>query len=114
MDTIVSLTFSFSLSLSLLYSVPQIAEAPVSLENVTPRKPGEFVVKADGKNLTYTWYRQTAEQLLPNESRLVIGNTQILHIDKVESSDEGYYMCTICNPTGGSVETNPVQLTTGM
>ena len=60
----------------------------------------------------YTWHCQTARQLLPNDNRVVIGNTQILHIDKVEPSDEGYYVCTICNTTGGSVETNPAQLTT--
>ena len=101
-------------SLSLLYLVPQITEEPDSLENVTPGKPAEFVAKAIGKNLTYTWHHQTAKHLLPNDKRVFVGNTQILHIDKVESSDEGYYVCTICNPTGGSVETNPAQLTTGM
>ena len=100
--------------LSLLHSVPQITEEPDSLENVTPGKPAEFVVKAVGKNLTYTWHRQTAEQLLPSEKRVIVGNTQILHIDEVESSDEGYYICTISNPTGGSVETKPARLTTSM
>ena len=95
-------------------SVPQITEEPDSLENVTPEKPAEFVVKAIGKNLTYTWHRQTTEQLLQSEKRVFVGNTQILHIDKVESNDEGYYVCTICNTTGGIVETKPVQLTTSM
>ena len=98
--------------LSLSLSVPQITEEPKSLQNVTPGKLAEFVVKAIGKNLTYTWHHQTAEQLLPNDKRVVVGNTQILRIDKVESSDEGYYVCTISNPTGGTVETKPAQLTT--
>ena len=48
--------------------------------------------------------------LLPNDERVSVGNTQILHICKVESSDEGYYVCTISNPTGGSVESNPAEL----
>ena len=99
-----------SLFLSLLYSVPQITEEPKSLRNVAPGKPAEFVVKAIGENLTYTWHHQTAKQLLPKDKGVFVGNTQILHIDKVESSDEGYYVCTISNPTGGSVETNPAEL----
>ena len=100
--------------LYLSLSVPQITEKPDSLENVTPGKPAEFTVKAIGKNLTYIWHRQTAEQLLPSDKKVLVGNTQILHIDKVESNNEGYYVCTICNPTGGSVETKPAQLTTSM
>ena len=98
--------FAFSLL------VPQITQEPNSLENVAPRKPAELVVKAIGKNLTYTWHRQTSKQLSPNDKRVVVGDTQILRIDKVEPSNEGYYVCTICNTTGGSVETSPVQLTT--
>ena len=105
--------FGYSI-LSLVYSVPQITEEPDSLENATPGNPAEFVIKAIGKNLTYTWHRQTAKQVLPNDKRVFVGNAQILYIDKVESSDEGYYVCTISNPTGGSVETIPVQLTTSM
>ena len=100
--------------LCLLYSVPQITEEPDSLENATPGKPGGFVAKAIGKNLTYTWHLQTAKQVLPSDKRVLVGNAQILHIDKVESSDEGYYVCTISNPTGGTVETIPAQLTTSM
>ena len=84
------------------------------MDNVTPGEPAEFVVKAIGKNLTYTWYRQTGKQLLPNDERVVVGKTQILCIDEVESKDEGYYVCTISNPTGGYVETSPAQLTTSM
>ena len=57
----------YSLSLTLLYSVPQITEEPDSLE-----KPVEFVVKAIGKNLTYTWHCQTAEQLLPYDKRSLV------------------------------------------
>ena len=106
----------FSLSLCVLFSVPLITKEPAtdSLKNTASGKPAEFVVKAIGKNLTYTWHRQTAKQLLPDEKRVVVGITQILHIDKVEPSDEGYYVCTICNTTGGSVETNPAQLTASM
>ena len=111
---ILSLSLSSLSSLSLLYTVPLITEGPHSLENVTPRKPAEFVVKAIGKNLTYTWHRQTAKQLLPSDKRVFVGNTQFLRIDKVESNDEGYYVCIVSNPTGGTVETNPVQLTTSM
>ena len=109
-----SLSLCCTHSFSLLYTVPQITEEPHSQENTTPGKPAEFVAKAMGNKLTYTWHRQTAKHLLPNDERVFVGNTQILHVDKVESSDEGYYVCTISNPTDGSVETNPVQLTTSM
>ena len=107
-------SLSLSLSLSLLYSEPQIAEEPDSLENTTPGKAAEFVVhvKAPRKNLTYTWHRQTAKKLLPSDKRVSVGKTRILRIDKVETKDEGYYVCTISDPIGGSVETKPVQLTT--
>ena len=84
------------------------------MENTALGKPAEFNVKTSGKNLTYTWHRQTTKQLLPDEKRVVVRDTQILHIDKVEPSDEGYYVCTICNSTGGTVETTPAQLTTSM
>ena len=102
--------------LSLSHSVPQITEEPHSLENVILGKSAEFVVKVNGSHLTYAWYHQATKQLLPTEKRVSVGNTQILHIDKVESSNEGYYVCTISNPTGGSVETSPaqLQLTTSM
>ena len=102
----------FPLSLPFWYSVPQITEQPDSLANTTPGKPADFFVKADGKHLSYTWHRQTVKQLLPSEQRVFVRSTHVLHIDKVEPSDEGYYVCTICNATDGSVETNPVQLTT--
>ena len=94
--------------------MPQITVEPHSQENVAPGKPAEFVVQAIGSHLTYTWYRQTTKQLLPNEKRVSVGNTQILHINKVMSSNEGYYYCVVCNSTGGKVETNPAQLTTSM
>ena len=103
-----SFSLSLSLSLSLLYSVPQIVEEPDSLENVAPRNPAELVVKVDRRYLTCTWHRQDTRDFFTND------DTQILRIDKVESIDEGYYVCTISNPTGGSVETTPVQLTTSM
>ena len=109
-----SLSVCLSVCLSLLYSVPQITEEPDSLQNATPGKPAEFVVEAIGKNLTYTWHCQTAKRLLPSDKRVSVGNTEILRIDKVESNDEGYYVCTISNPTGGSVETKPAQLTASM
>ena len=104
-------SLSLSLSLSLLYSVPQIVEEPDSLENVAPRNPAELVVKVDRRYLTCPWHRQDTRDFFTNDKR---GDTQILRIDKVESIDEGYYVCTISNPTGGSVETTPVQLTTSM
>ena len=101
-------------SLSFSLSVPQITEEPHSLEDAILGEPAEFVVKANGSHLTYTWYHQTTKELLPNEKRVSVGNTQILCIDKVKPSDEGYYICNISNTTGGSVETNPAQLTTSM
>ena len=104
------LSLSLSLSLCAIYTVPQIREQPDSFKTVASGKSAEFVVKAIGKNLTYTWHRQNAEQLY--DKRVVVGDTQILRIAKVKSSDEGYYVCTICNTSGGSVETNPAQLTT--
>ena len=94
-----------------MYLVPQITDEPDSLENAVPGKPAEFAVKAIGKNLTYTWHRQTAKQLL-NEKRVLIRDTQILRIDEVEPCDEGYYVCTISNATDGTVETNLAHLTT--
>ena len=103
---------SLFIFLSVLYAVPQITEEPNNLKNVSPGKPVEFVVKITGSNLTYSWHRQPAKQLSPNDKREVVGNDANLHIEKVESSDEGYYVCTICNASGGSVETKPVQLTT--
>ena len=116
-----SLSLSFSLfhSLSLSFSfhctlVPQITEKPDSLENAVPGQPVEFAAKAIGKDLTYTWYRQATKQLSQTDQRVIVGNTRILRIEKVESSNEGYYVCIISKPTGGTVETSPVQLTTSM
>ena len=113
-----SLSFSLSLSLSLpfflLYLVPQITEKPDSLENAVPGQPAEFAAQAIGKDLTYTWYRQATKQLSKTDQRVIVGNTRILRIEKVESSNEGYYVCIISKPTGGTVETSPVQLTTSM
>ena len=103
---------SLFLFLSALSAVPQLTEEPNSLENASPGKPAEFVVKTIGNNLTYTWHSQPTKQLSPNDKREVVGNDAILRIDKVESSNEGYYVCTICNTSGGSVETSPVHLTT--
>ena len=107
-----SLSLSISLSLSAIYKVPQIKEEPDDIANACPGKPADFVVKTSGNNLTYTWHRQTAKLLSPNDKTVVVGNDAFLRIEKVESSDEGYYVCTICNTSGGSVETKPVQLTT--
>ena len=81
------------------------------MKNTCPGKPANFVVKISGNNLTYTWHRQPAKLLSPNDKRVVVGNNATLHIDKVESSDEGYYVCSICNASGGSVETKVVRLT---
>ena len=86
-------------------------QEPSSQENVTPGKNVQFVVEATGMNLSYTWYHQTSKH---TSGKKVVGNNQTLHIDKVKSDDEGYYTCTIRNPTGGTVETNSAQLTTGM
>ena len=102
------------LFLSAICTVPQIKEEPDSVENACPGKPANFVVKTSGNNLTYIWYRQPAKLLSSNDKRVVVGNDAFLHIDKVESSDEGYYVCSICNATGGSVDTKPAQLITSM
>ena len=68
-------------------------------------------MKAIGKDLTYTWHHQTAK----DASKVEVGeNNPTLRIDKVKSDDEGYYTCTISNPTGGTVETTPARLTTSM
>ena len=91
-----------------------LTEEPNSLENASLGKPAEFVVKTIGSNLTNTWHCQTAKQLSPNDKREIVGNDATLCIDKVESSDAGYYACAISNTSGGSVETQPVQLTTSM
>ena len=109
-----SLFLSLSLLFFLLYLVPQITEEPDSLENAVPGKPVEFTAKAIGKDLTYTWYRQATKQLSKTDQRVIVGNPRILRIEKVESSNEGYYVCIISNPTGGTVETSPAQLTTSM
>ena len=98
----------------LFYSVPKIMEEPKSLENLTPGQSAEFYVNATGTYLTYSWHRQTAKHPPSNEKTVSVGSTQTLYIDRVESSDDGYYVCTISNSTGGSVQTNPVQLTTSM
>ena len=84
-------------------------QEPSHQENVTPGNNVEFVVKATGKNLFYTWHHQTSKH---SSQKKVVGNNQTLNIDKVKSSDEGYYTCTISNPTGVTVESNPAQLTT--
>ena len=86
-------------------------QEPSSQENVTLGSSIEFIVKATGMNLSYTWHHQTSKH---TSGKKIVGNNQTLRIDKVESTDEGYYTCTISNPTGGTVETNPAQLTTGM
>ena len=109
-----SLSLYLSLPFFLLYLVPQITEEPDSLENAVPGKPVEFAANAIGKDLTYTWYRQATKQLSKTDQRVIVGNTRILRIEKVESSNEGYYVCIISKPTGGTVETSPVQLTTSM
>ena len=98
---------------SFLYSVqiPQIKKQPSHEEDVTPGENVQFVVEATGMNLSYTWHHQTSK----DTSKVKVGESNpTLHIDKVKSHDEGYYTCTISNPTGGTVETNPAQLTTSM
>ena len=87
-------------------------QEPSSQENVTPGENVQFVVKAAGMNLSYTWHHQVSRH--PPSQKKVVGNHCILCIDKVKSSDEGYYTCTVSNPTGGTIETNPAQLTTSM
>ena len=96
-----------------MYSVqiPHIKKQPSNEEDVTPGENVQFVVEATGMNLSYTWHHQTAK----DASKVKVGeNNPTLRIDKVKSDDEGYYTCTISNPTGGTVETNPAQLATSM
>ena len=71
----------------------------------------EFVVEATGMNLSYTWHHQTSRHA---SKKKVGGNSETLHIQNLQPDDEGYYTCTISNPTGGNVETEPAQLTLSM
>ena len=74
---------------------------------MTLRTRVKFVVQATGRGLSYTWHHQTSK----DASKVKVGeNDPTLRIDKVKSADEGYYTCTISNPTGGTVETPPAQL----
>ena len=88
-------------------------QEPSSQENMTPGSNVEFGVTATGMNLSYVWHHQTSKHPLSSEKKIV-GNHQILRINKVKSSDEGYYACTISNTIGVTVESNPAQLTTSM
>ena len=102
--------FCDSLNCSFLYSVqiPRIKKQPSNKEDVTPEENVQFVVEGTGMKLSYTWHHQTSK----DASKVKVGgNNPTLHIDKVKS---GYYTCTISNPAGGTIETNPAQLTTGM
>lgn len=72
----------------------------------------EFVVEAAGMNLSYTWHHQTSRYAHSKEK--VGGNNETLHIQNLQSDDEGYYTCTITDPSGGNVETRPAQLTLSM
>ena len=84
-------------------------QEPSSQESITPGENVQFVVKAAGMNLFYTWHHQTSKR---TSQKNVVGNDPTLYIDKVKPDDEGFYTCTISNTTGGTVETNPAQLTT--
>ena len=97
-----------TLSCSLI-SVPKIKQQPSNLDNVTLGEDVEFVVEADGKDLSYKWHHKTTGQ-----TREVGDNNPTLRIDDVKSDDEGDYTCTISNPTDGAVKTNPARLTTSM
>ena len=91
------------------FSVVQIKQQPSNLDNMTPGEDVEFVVEADGKDLSYKWHHTTA-----GRTSEVGENNPTLHIHNVKSDDEGDYTCTISNPTGGTVKTNPARLTTSM
>ena len=82
---------------------------PSNLDNVSPGEDVEFIVEADGKDLSYEWHHQTTERISG-----VGGNNLTLRINNVKFNDEGDYVCTISNRTGGTVKTNPARLTTSM
>ena len=94
---------------TLLFSEPKIINPPKSKENTIRGSYLEFVVKATGKNLSYTWHHLATKDSLPSEEN-VVGCDKILCIDGADSDDEGYYICIISNQTRGTVETEPAQL----
>ena len=55
---------------------------PDSLQNASPENLQSWLL-AIGENLTCTWHRQTAKQLLPKDKRMVVKYTHILRIDKM-------------------------------
>ena len=89
---------------------------PKVQKNIHPGKHVNFSVVADGKDLTYSWYHNDVP-LVSTDRVKIIQHTDasILQIEDVQpSDDEGYYVCKISNPTGGSMKTEPAQLTTRM
>ena len=89
---------------------------PKSQKNVPQGKRAKFSVLADGSNLSYLWYHNDVP-LVSNGRVKIIQHTDasILQIEDVQpSDDEGYYVCKISNPMGGSMKTEPAQLTTCM
>ena len=89
---------------------------PKSQKNVPQGKRAKVSVVADGRNLSYSWYHDDVP-LVSNGRVKIIQQTDasILQIEDVQpSDDEGYYVCKISNSTGGSVKTEPAQLTTCM
>ena len=89
---------------------------PKFQKNVSPGKRVKFSVMADGKDLTYLWYHNDVP-LVSNGRVKIIQHTGVstLQIENVQPrDDEGYYVCEISYPTGGSVKTERAQLTTRM
>ena len=88
---------------------------PKLQKNVPPGKHVKFSVVADGKDLTYSWYHNDVPLVSNGRVKIIQhADASILQIEDVQPSDEGYYVCKISNPTGGSVKTEPAQLTTRM
>ena len=90
---------------------------PKSQINVLQGKHVKFSVVADGKDLTYLWYHDHVP--LVSNGRVKISqrtdSCSILQIENVQpNDDDGYYVCEISNPAGGSVKTESAQLTTRM
>ena len=86
-------------------AAPKLTTQPSS-QNVCLRQTATFTCSATGYNVKYQWTIGSGSF----SSKVTGINTNILVIPDVRSSDDNTYSCTISND-GGSVTSNPVQLT---
>ena len=86
---------------------------PQKQTDIHPGASATFSVQADGMNLSYCWHRND-EPIVSGNRVQITGDdsTSTLKVKNVQaSSDVGLYTCKITNPTGGSVETQPAEVT---